>query len=94
MWRDIFDLIFHGADDRRLVNVRKDLPFHLIGGERDPATDGGKAVRNLEARLRRLGLSGVTTRIYPDTRHESLNEMNRETVVADFVEWANMAACH
>ncbi|WP_311029048.1 alpha/beta hydrolase [Mesorhizobium koreense] len=94
MWRDIFDLIFHGSDDRNLADVRKDLPFHLVGGDKDPATAGGKAVRNLEARLRRLGFSGVTTRIYPDTRHESLNEMNRETVVADFVEWANMAACH
>jgi alpha-beta hydrolase superfamily lysophospholipase len=40
-----------------------------------------------------LGFSNVTTSIYPDTRHESLNELNRETVMADFVEWANMAAC-
>jgi alpha-beta hydrolase superfamily lysophospholipase len=94
MWRDIFDLIFHGSDDRNLADVRKDLPFHLVGGDKDPATAGGKAVRDLDARLRWLGFSNVTTSIYPDTRHESLNELNRETVMADFVEWANMAACH
>jgi alpha-beta hydrolase superfamily lysophospholipase len=93
MWRDIFDLIFHGADDHHLANVRTDLPIHLVGGDRDPATAGGKAVRDLDARLRRLGFPRVTSCIYPDTRHESLNEVNRETVMADFVEWVNGAAC-
>jgi alpha-beta hydrolase superfamily lysophospholipase len=29
----------------------------------------------------------VTTRIYPDTRHECLNEINRDQVTADFVMW-------
>jgi alpha-beta hydrolase superfamily lysophospholipase len=91
MWRDVFKLIFMGADDRNLAGVKKDLPFHLAGGGKDPATGGGKAVRDLEARLRRLGFSDVTTNIWPDTRHESLNEMNRETVMDDFVEWANRA---
>jgi alpha-beta hydrolase superfamily lysophospholipase len=88
MWRDIFDLIFHGADDRRLADVRKGLPFHLVGGEKDPATAGGKAVHDLDARLRRMGFPRVTTSIYPDTRHESLNEVNRDAVTADFVKWA------
>ena len=92
MWRDIFDLIFTGADDRNFAAVRRDLPFHLVGGERDPATAGGKAVRDLDARLRRLGFSDVSTRIYPDTRHESLNEVNRDVVMADFVEWLSEAA--
>jgi alpha-beta hydrolase superfamily lysophospholipase len=94
MWQDIFGLIFHGAGDRGFVAVRKDLPFHLVGGEKDPATGGGKAVRGLDARLRRSGFSSVITRVYPDTRHESLNEVNRETVMTDFVEWANRTACH
>jgi alpha-beta hydrolase superfamily lysophospholipase len=93
MWRDMFDLIFHGADDRLFSDMRRDLPFHLVGGEKDPATASGKAVRDLDVRLRRLGFSSVATRIYPDTRHESLNEINRETVMADFVKWTNRAAC-
>jgi alpha-beta hydrolase superfamily lysophospholipase len=89
MWRDIFDLIFTGADDRNFAGVRRDLPFHLVGGGKDPATAGGKAVRDLDVRLRRMGFSDVTTRIYPDTRHECLNEINRDQVTADFVAWAN-----
>lgn len=89
MWRDIFDLIFYGADNRNLAGVREDLPFHLVGGEKDPATGGGKTVRDLEARLCSLGFSSIMTKIHTDTRHESLNEVNHDIVMADFVEWAS-----
>ena len=41
--------IFFGADDRNFESVRKDLPVNLVGGRKDPSTDGGKAVRELEA---------------------------------------------
>jgi alpha-beta hydrolase superfamily lysophospholipase len=91
MWRDLFDFIFHGSRDRNFAGVRKALPFHLVGGEKDPATNCGKTVRHLEARLRRLAFPNVETRIHPDTRHESLNEINRDAVMADFVEWAARA---
>ena len=89
MWLDIFDLIIRGANDRNLAGVRKDLPLHLVGGGKDPATGGGKAVRDLEDRLGRLDFSNVTTSIYPDMRHESLKEVDRNAVIADFVKWAN-----
>jgi alpha-beta hydrolase superfamily lysophospholipase len=88
MWRDLFDFIFAGAHNRNLAPVRRTLPFHLVGGGTDPATGGGKAVRDLDARLHGIGFSDVTTRIYPDTRHESLNEINRDAAMADFVGWA------
>jgi alpha-beta hydrolase superfamily lysophospholipase len=88
MWLDIIDLILRAGDDRRFGGVRRELPFHLTGGADDPATEGGKAVRDLDARLRRLAFSDITTRIYPDARHESLNEINRDRVMDDFAKWS------
>ncbi|WP_395450791.1 alpha/beta fold hydrolase [Aminobacter sp. UC22_36] len=87
MWIDVFDLVFAGADDRNFAKVRKDLPFSLVGGERDPATDGGKAVEALASRMRRMGFSNLVSKVYAETRHESLNEINREAVMADFAGW-------
>lgn len=87
MWIDIFELVFAGADDRNFAAVRKDLPFNLVGGEHDPATSGGQAVTALAARLRRMGFSNLVSTIYPETRHESLNEVNRDIVMADFADW-------
>jgi alpha-beta hydrolase superfamily lysophospholipase len=88
MWRDIFDLIFTGANDSSLANVPRDLPFNLVGGAEDPATDKGNAVRHLDRRMKQLGFSNVTTNIYEGTRHEGLNEINREVIMRDFADWA------
>ncbi|WP_269930426.1 alpha/beta fold hydrolase [Aminobacter sp. HY435] len=87
MWSAVFELIFNGADDRNFAPVRKDLPFNLVGGQCDPATDGGKAVEALAARLRRMGFSNLVSTVYPETRHESLNEVNRDMIMADFAGW-------
>lgn len=88
MWRDVFSLIFAGADDRNLAAIRRDLPVNLLGGENDPATGGGKAVRDLERRIRALGFSNLTSRVWPQTRHESLNELNRDAITDEFAAWA------
>lgn len=94
MWRDVFELIFAGADDRNLAAIRRDLPFNLVGGEKDPATDGGKAVMHLAERLQRMGFQDIQASRLTNTRHESLNEVNRDTVMADFGAWLDRVASH
>jgi alpha-beta hydrolase superfamily lysophospholipase len=87
LWRDLFGFIFYGADDANFAAVRTALPFNLVGGEKDPATDGGTAVEHLASRMRRMGFSNLVSTIYPQTRHESLNEINRDQVMAGFAAW-------
>ncbi len=87
LWQDLFGLIFAGADDRNFLAVRKDLPVSLVGGAEDPSAFGGKAVEHLAERMRRMGFSNLVSTIYPQTRHESLNELNRDIITADFVAW-------
>src|SRR5690606_5769870 len=77
LWQDLFDFVFSGADDRNFAAVPRSLPLNLVGGEMDPATGGGKAVKQLERRLRRMGFSNLVSTVYAETRHESLNELNR-----------------
>ncbi|KGF67075.1 lysophospholipase [Hoeflea sp. BAL378] len=87
MWRDVFELIYAGATAGNLAKLPKALPIHLVGGARDPATDRGEAVNWLEARMREAGLARVTLQILPDTRHETLNEINRDQSMQDFAAW-------
>ncbi|MCB1382361.1 MAG: alpha/beta hydrolase [Notoacmeibacter sp.] len=89
MWRDVFELIFAGADDANLKAMPHSLPINLVGGEKDPATDGGKAVTHLHGRLARLDFLDLTCTILPSTRHESLNETNRDETTAGFITWAS-----
>lgn len=90
-WSAIFDFIFHGADDRNFARIPKTMPFNLVGGEKDPATGGGKAVKALGERMRRMGFSNLVSTIYPQTRHESLNEVNRNIITEDFAAWVEKA---
>ena len=89
MWQDVFALVFAGADDSNFADVPRALPFNLVGGAEDPATDGGKAVETLDKRMRGMGFSDVTTTIYPATRHETLNEINRTEAMEAFAAFAD-----
>lgn len=35
-----------------------------------------------------MGFSDLVSKVYSETRHESLNEVNRDIVMDDFAAWA------
>lgn len=73
------------ADPERLSGIRADLPILLVSGDADPLAGGGAAVELVGQRYRDAGLADVTVRLYPQARHELLNETNRDEVTADVV---------
>jgi alpha-beta hydrolase superfamily lysophospholipase len=87
MWQDVFHLIYAGADAANLAKLPKALPIHLIGGAEDPATDKGEAVTWLAEQMQKSGLSDVTVEILAGTRHETLNEINRDQSMDSFAAW-------
>ncbi len=89
MWRDVVNMALHGGKDSSFAGVRRDLPVNLVGGEKDPASDYGKAVDHLARRMRAMGFSNLVSKVYAETRHESLNEINRDAVMNDFSAWAD-----
>jgi alpha-beta hydrolase superfamily lysophospholipase len=68
-------------------NLSKDVPVLLMVGRDDPV-GGPRSVHMLaDAYKKRSGLTDVTTLVYPDARHEILNELQKEQVRADVVAW-------
>jgi alpha-beta hydrolase superfamily lysophospholipase len=65
--------------------VPKDFPVHLFAGDRDPVGRASKGVVELHQRLQSVGLTRSTIRLYPEGRHEMLNEISRDEVMADVV---------
>ena len=63
------------------------IPVLLISGDNDPLSNMGKGVHNLEKLLISSGLKNVTKKLYPGGRHEMLNEINRDEVMNDILEW-------
>ena len=67
--------------------IPKELPVLFIAGDQDPAGGFGESVRALHERYTEAGIGPTELRLYPDARHELLNETNRNEVHADLLEW-------
>ena len=63
--------------------------MHLLGGDADPATDGGASMIWLGNRLKMHAISNISSHILSGMRHETLNEIGWETAVSDFAAWCN-----
>jgi alpha-beta hydrolase superfamily lysophospholipase len=72
---------------RTLANTPKDLPMFIFSGEKDPVGGHGKGVRKYVRQLYNAGFSDVSVKLYRDGRHEMLNELNRDEVAADILQW-------
>ncbi len=74
------------ADDSA-ARVPKDLPIHIVAGGEDPVGAYGRGAKDTEDQYRRVGVRDVSLRIYPESRHELLNDTDRDAVTADLVAW-------
>ena len=74
-------------DERVVALIPKDLPVHLASGDKDPVGANGKGVEQVAAQLRRVGVRDVTLKLWPEARHEILNETNRDEVEVEILEW-------
>lgn len=76
-------------DKQNLAKIDKNKPIALFSGEKDPVGGQGKLVKKLYEQYKDLGVKDLTIKLYPDARHEILNEVNRDEVYADFLDRIN-----
>ncbi len=67
--------------------VEKELPLFLIAGDADPVGNYGKGVTEVYEKLKDAGVSDILCKLYPEDRHELLNELDKETVMQDVLSW-------
>ena len=89
LWIDLLGMALAGGLRENLSRLPKDLSVNLVGGAEDPATDQGRAMTWLAGRLRSLDIKNVHLTIYPDMRHETLNEFGRERAMTMLADWAD-----
>ena len=70
-----------------LDKIPKDLPVLVVSGANDPVGEFGKGPRMVAEAYRKTGLQDVTLKLYPDDRHEILNELDKEKVDQDLLTW-------
>lgn len=86
-----FQDLLQGFKDiyRNIEIIPNDLPILIFSGAKDPVGNAGKNVHKLYDKLVQTGIKDIQFKLYPEGRHEMLNEINREEVYQDVLNWLN-----
>jgi alpha-beta hydrolase superfamily lysophospholipase len=87
VWIDMLAALDRISNPSNVAKVPKGMPLYLFAGDRDPVGDYGKGVKRLQEAYKRAAVFDVRLKLYPDARHEVLNETNRSQVTEDFIAW-------
>jgi alpha-beta hydrolase superfamily lysophospholipase len=86
LWRDLTGGLLEIMSVNALRRIPATLPILITGGARDPV-GGLPGMTRLYKAYEASGHRNVTLKIYPDARHEILNETNRKAVTRDLLAW-------
>lgn len=76
---------------RALQNMNLATPILFLSGAMDPVGGCGRGVQAAFRSFQRAGVRDVSLRLYPQLRHEILNEACREDIYQDLCRWLE---CH
>lgn len=70
-----------------LKNIDTSLPIYIQGGSMDPVSNMGKGLYALKKQYDALGVKLVRLDVYDGARHEIFNELNKEEVYRNTLEF-------
>ena len=80
---DLFGVLGYVNDPKWYGMVKKDLPMLVTAGKEDPVGAYGAGPEEVYNKLLAAGCSAVSLTLYEDMRHEILNEIGKDIVMAD-----------
>jgi alpha-beta hydrolase superfamily lysophospholipase len=86
-FRDLLQGMRKAQNRRNQAQVMPDLPIFILGGEMDPVGGGGRNVQKMVHALQDAGVRKLTVKLYADSRHDLLHELNRGQVYNDILTW-------
>ncbi|MBR5437658.1 MAG: lysophospholipase [Clostridia bacterium] len=87
-YRDLFSLLGYVSSAEWFSGLSKELPVLMIAGAMDPVGEYGKGIDKVHKALCDAGKTNVKKILYPDARHEILNEKACfDTVCNDVISW-------
>jgi len=90
LWLDLLGGLRDIASEKALQRIQGDMPIMITGGADDPV-GGDDGMGKLAFHYAQTGHSRLKVKIYPEGRHEMLNEVNRDEVTTDMLDW--IAGC-
>ena len=81
--------LIHVSKQENINKTAEDLPLYIFSGEKDPVGNNGKGVTEVYEKYKKAGIKNITLKLYKDGRHEMLNEINRDEVYNNILNWLN-----
>lgn len=88
-FKTLFSILHYVDNPKNLVSIPKSLPIFVIAGMCDPVGNYGKGPKKVYDTYKHIGISDVSLKLYPDMRHEILNDIDRNIVYEDVLKWIN-----
>lgn len=88
-YHDFMHLLHDLALEKGFDTMPRDLPILMISGMEDPLGGYSKNVLKVYNRYIELGMNDMNIMLYPEDRHEILNETDRDIVYNDVLSWLN-----
>lgn len=87
LFRELLGGLRFIARPENLKKMNANTPVLFISGAMDPVGDCGRGVRRAYRSFKKAGARDVSIRLYPELRHEILNEVCREEIYRDLYLW-------
>jgi alpha-beta hydrolase superfamily lysophospholipase len=86
-YRDLLAALAHIHRPESIEQIDRHLPIYIFGGSADPVGEMGASPTALVDAYRAIGVQDLEFVLYPNARHEPLNETNREEVTENLLAW-------
>ncbi|MBS6508905.1 MAG: alpha/beta hydrolase [Paraclostridium bifermentans] len=84
---DLFKLFKEIRNINNFKKINSKLPIYIFAGDKDPVGKFGKGVTKLYENYKKVGIENVEFKLYSGGRHEMLNEINKDEVINDTINW-------
>ncbi len=85
--RELFKLLISISDGEWVEKVPISLPVFIVSGDKDPLSDGGEGIKTLYTALDDHEMNELKMKLYPESRHEVYNDLDRDEAFSDLIAW-------
>lgn len=86
-YQTLFEVLTFIQNRRNIEQIPKTLPIFMVAGDEDPVGNYGKGVQAVYESYKTAGIEDIALKLYKGDRHEILNELDKEQVYADILQW-------
>lgn len=86
-FNDMLSGVDYNNQAENIAKTPKDMAVYFIAGSLDPVGEKGEGVKRVFNGYQKAGIKDVELKLYPEARHEILNETNKQEVYQDITNW-------